>query len=260
MTTDFDAAAAGYDTSFTHAVIGKAQRKRVYKLLADVLQKSAPQKILEVNCGTGEDAIWLAEQGFDVVATDLSEKMIGVAQNKSDMANPVFKTLDINELPKHFQGEKFDLIFSNFGGLNCLSPIRLELFFKNASDLLTPNGRLALIIMPKNTKWEQAYFLAKGDSKNAFRRNKNSAIANVDGQNVLTFYYNPNETAALAHPYFDAVQTNPIGFFLPPSYLEPFFSKHPNLFSILDTFESGVTHLSFLARHADHYFIDLRKR
>ena len=101
MTTDFDAAAAGYDTSFTHAVIGKAQRKRVYELLADVLQKSAPQKILEVNCGTGEDAIWLAEQGFDVVATDLSEKMIGVAQNKSDMANPVFKTLDINELPKH---------------------------------------------------------------------------------------------------------------------------------------------------------------
>jgi ubiquinone/menaquinone biosynthesis C-methylase UbiE len=260
MTTDFDAAATVYDVTFTHSVIGKAQRKYVYGLLSEALKKSQPKKILEINCGTGEDAIWLARQHFDVVATDISEKMIEVARSKSAHGNLIFEQVDINELPRHFKGEKFDLIFSNFGGLNCLPPMGLERFFKNASELLTQNGRLLLVIMPKNTKWEQAYFLAKADFKNVFRRKKTSAIANVDGQNVLTYYYNPKETARLANRHFDLDQINPIGFFVPPSYLEPFFKKHPTLFSVLDAFEPMVKHWSFLAKHADHYFIYFRKR
>ena len=258
--TDFDAAAAGYDASFTHSVIGKAQRKRVYQLLSDVLQKSRPKKILEVNCGTGEDAIWLAQQHLNVVATDISEMMIETAKRKSNGDNPVFVQADINELPQPFKGQQFDLIFSNFGGLNCLSPIRLELFFKNASELLAPNGQLVLVIMPKDTKWEQAYFLAKANFSNVFRRKKNNAIANVDGQSVLTYYYNPKETKVMANDYFNTEKISPIGFFVPPSYLEPIFSKHSKLFGVLDTFESGVTDWSFLARHADHYFMYLRKR
>jgi len=260
MTTDFDAAAAGYDATFTHSVIGKAQRKSVYGLLSDALHESPAQKILEINCGTGEDAIWLAQQGFEVVASDISEAMIGVAKSKSDANNPVFRQADINALSQNFEGEQFDLIFSNFGGLNCVSSVRLELFFKHASELLTENGRLLLVIMPKNTKWEQLYFLAKADFKNVFRRKRNSATANVDGQKVLTYYYNPTETAHLAQRYFAVEKISPIGFFVPPSYLEPFFSKHPTLFSVLDALESAVKNWSFLSKHADHYFINLRKR
>jgi ubiquinone/menaquinone biosynthesis C-methylase UbiE len=260
MTTDFDAAAASYDASFTHAVIGKAQRKRVYERLSEILHKSETKKILEVNCGTGEDAAWLAQQDFEVVATDISEAMIRVAKSKPGNENLVFSQADINDLPRHFENQKFDLIFSNFGGLNCLSLSRLRLFFKNASELLTPGGELVLVIMPRNTKWEQLYFLAKADFSNAFRRKEKSAIANVGGQNVLTYYYNPKEVARLAHDYFDAKKVSPIGFFVPPSYLEPFFGRHPNLFSMLDASESGARHFRFLARHSDHYLIHLRKR
>jgi len=154
----------------------------------------------------------------------------------------------------------FDLIFSNFGGLNCLSPIRLELFFKNASELLSENGQLVLVIMPRDTKWEQSYFLAKADFRNVFRRKKNSVIANVEGQKVLTYYYNPKETQAMACDYFDTDKISPIGFFVPPSYLEPFFSTRSKLFGVLETFESRIKDWSFLAKHSDHYFMYLRKR
>ncbi|MFT3793551.1 class I SAM-dependent methyltransferase [Flavobacterium sp.] len=260
MANDFDKAAKQYDTAFTHSVIGKAQRKRVYALLSEVLKKQNPKKILEINCGTGEDAFWLARQNYEVVATDISEAMIAVAQSKSDTANPVFFQADINDLPHPFSGEQFDLIFSNFGGLNCLSEIRLELFFKNAAELLSENGQLVLVIMPKNTKWEQFYFLAKANFQEAFRRKSHSAIANVDGQSVLTYYHNPSKTAALASGYFDLKTVHPIGFFVPPSYLEPHFSKKQKLVSFLDSCDIALANSGFLARHADHYLINLQKR
>jgi DNA topoisomerase-1 len=41
--------------------------------------------------------------------------------------------------------------------------------------------------MPKNTLWEQLFFIMKLDFKNAFRRRKKNAIANVDGKKVTTY-------------------------------------------------------------------------
>ena len=38
-----------------------------------------PCKTLEMGCGTGIDAIWLASQNFDVTACDISEKAIEMA-------------------------------------------------------------------------------------------------------------------------------------------------------------------------------------
>lgn len=260
MVNDFDIAAGNYDATFTHSVIGKAQRKSVHAFLYELLRQNPSARILEINCGTGEDAQWLARQNFSVIATDISGEMIAVAKSKSVVNNPVFSVADINDLPNVFRGEKFDLIFSNFGGLNCLPAISFGQFFKNASGLLAENGQLALVIMPKNTKWEQLYFLAKADFRNVFRRQKGHAVANVDGQNVMTYYYNPKETAAFANPYFNLGRLRPVGFFVPPSYLEPFFANRPKLVSRLQVFDNAIKNWRFLSRHSDHYFIHFKKR
>ena len=42
--------------------------------------------MLEVGCGTGNDAIWIASQGADVIAVDLSESAIAEARKKADAA------------------------------------------------------------------------------------------------------------------------------------------------------------------------------
>jgi cyclopropane fatty-acyl-phospholipid synthase-like methyltransferase len=178
MNASFDIAAATYDTTFTNTVIGTLQRDMVYEHLSEILKKNQPKNILEINCGTGEDAMWLAKQNHNVTATDISGKMIDVAKAKANLDNLNFKQIDINSLSNPFSGEKYDIIFSNFGGLNCLSKSELEHFFKNATDLLSENGQLILVIMPKNTLWEQFYFLAKANFKAIFRRKKGSVIAN----------------------------------------------------------------------------------
>ncbi|MBC7606247.1 MAG: methyltransferase domain-containing protein [Burkholderiales bacterium] len=260
MSANFDVAAANYDQTFTHTVIGKLQRQHVCGHLAKILRESTPRKVLEINCGTGEDAIWLARQNFEVTATDLSHEMIAVAKKKGDFKDLNFQQADINDLASHFGQKKYDLIFSNFGGLNCLSPMELKMFCKNAAELLSEKGQMVLVIMPENTLWEQFYFLGKANFKDVFRRKKGNIIANVEGQMVNTYYYNPNEIMALADPYFNKIQLNPIGFFVPPSYLEPYFKNKLRLISFLNRLESKVQHQEWLAKYADHYVIIFQKR
>lgn len=260
MKADFDNAALNYDATFTNTVIGRMQRNLVYEHLSMLLKENSPKKILEINCGTGEDAIWLAKQGYCITATDISSKMIEVASGKSKLANVRFLQADINKINTEFEPNSFDLIFSNFGGLNCLSPDELASFLKNAASILTPTGKLALVIMPKNTFWEQMYFAIKMDFKNIFRRKKEYAIAHVDGQKVKTYYYNPKDIVHLANTRFDLCRLKPIGFFIPPSYLESYFKNKHRVISFLNSLEQIIKNVTWLARYSDHYLIVLQKK
>lgn len=256
MIASFDNAAEKYDTNFTHTEIGTLQRNLVYENLQKQLKNVST--ILEINCGTGEDAIWLAQQNFDVTATDISEKMIAVAQSKANLKNLTFKVLDINNINQETQ--KFDLLFSNFGGLNCLTYAELQHFFESAKNIISEKGKINLVIMPKNTIWEQIYFSLKFDFKNAFRRKKEFALANVEGEKVATYYYNPKVIVHLCQATFEIIDVKPIGFFVPPSYLEPFFKNKKVFLKGLNFLENRVKNWSFLSKYADHYIITLQKK
>lgn len=258
MEANFDKAALKYDETFTNTQIGKMQRYLVYHQFKKHL--IGIQNILEINCGTGEDAIWLAQQKFSITATDISEKMIAVAKSKSNYDNITFKVADNKTIQQTFKDQQFDLIFSNFGGLNCLSPEEINIFFKNVTSVLSEKGKMILVIMPKNTLWEQFYFLMKLQFSSIFRRKKEKVIANVDGEKVTTYYYNPKEIVNLSKQYFSIIDTKPIGFLVPPSYLEPFFKNKLWLLKFLNTMEKRLKNWGFLSKYADHYIITLQKR
>src|SRR6266511_3396613 len=44
-------------------------------------------RVLEIGCGTGDEAIALASRGVDVVAIDASREMVGLARSKSERRN-----------------------------------------------------------------------------------------------------------------------------------------------------------------------------
>lgn len=258
MEANFDKAAQSYDKTFTNSSIGKMQRSLVYYELQKQLK--TVQTILEINCGTGKDAFWLAKQNYTVTATDISSKMIEIAKSKGEYKNLNFMVADINSIHKTFEKHHFNLLFSNFGGLNCLSYHELDSFFKNINLLLTEKGKLILVIMPKNTTWEQFYFLIKLQFSSIFRRKKEKIIANVDGEKVITYYYNPKEIVNLAKQNFELIDLKPVGFFIPPSYLEPFFKNKKWLLHCLNKIESRIKNWSFLSKYADHYIITLEKK
>ncbi|HET7841684.1 MAG TPA: methyltransferase domain-containing protein, partial [Terriglobia bacterium] len=76
----FDALAESYDDAFTNTLIGRAQRACVW---GEIDRHFKPaQTILEINCGTGVDALHLAERGVRVVACDASPGMIAAARRR----------------------------------------------------------------------------------------------------------------------------------------------------------------------------------
>ena len=58
LVAPFDGMAADYDRAFTASAVGKLMRSAVQRRL-DVAFKPG-ERVLELNCGTGEDAIYLA--------------------------------------------------------------------------------------------------------------------------------------------------------------------------------------------------------
>jgi SAM-dependent methyltransferase len=260
----FDHAAAAYDHHFTHAHTGKLQRNRVWNYLDKSLPNNKSLRILELNCGTGEDALYLAKKGHQVLATDLSREMIDVATAKTASStfkeNIDYQVLSIEETLS-LAPKKFDIVFSNFGGFNCVPPEALANFLDQLPSLLHNNGRFIAVIMPRFCLQESLYFLLKGQLKTAFRRWSKKAIpANVDGHIQSTWYYAPNAISKALNGSFHTQHLQPIGFFLPASYLEKSVHSKKVLLRMLYTLERWTQDVKLLSAAADHFLIDLKKR
>ncbi len=260
MENNFDVHAENYDQDFTNSIIGKAQRDRVFHFINKQQILKNKLQILEINCGTGYDANYFSKNGHSVLATDISYEMIQVAKQKYKDSNIEFKQLDIKDISTESFTQKFDLIFSNFGGLNCLSPQELKSFLNISDSLLKSKGKMALVIMPKLCIWERFYFILKGEIRKAKRRNTNkSVLANVEGVKVPTWYYNPKEVVSLASNQYKTIAIKPIGLKIPPSYLEPFFKNIKGFLKMLIWAEELFSN-RFWAKYSDHYLIIFEKK
>ncbi len=122
----FDTIAGRYDEAFTSSSIGEAQRAAVWRKLGKTYRPG--DHILEIGCGTGVDACFLAERNIRVAACDSSPQMIDVATHRiqqrglQKLVRPfVMRAEDIMALPAD---ELFDGVFSNFGVLNCVEDLK----------------------------------------------------------------------------------------------------------------------------------------
>jgi SAM-dependent methyltransferase len=82
-------------------------------VLVEVIERGIlkPGRVLEVGCGTGTNALWLASRGFDVLGTDISPRAIARAKAKAEAAGGrvSFRALDF--LAEEIEGAPFDLVF-----------------------------------------------------------------------------------------------------------------------------------------------------
>ncbi len=254
----FDDIAISYDQTFSYSNIGSQLRSLGWKMFEKEIAGNGLH-ILEINCGTGVDALYFASQGHMVTATDASPKMIRVASGKCYLSNPKFVVSSFDDLQLNFRDELFDVIFSNFGGLNCASSDDLEKIFADASSLLKPGGQFIAVVMGSACAWEMAYYLLKRD-KRAFRRARKSGAKTVLGsQTFTTYYHSPNQLKRLSEKFFQSTRLAPLGLILPPTYVEHYFAKRPRTLRLLSKLERKITSFSILSNFADHYMIVLKK-
>jgi SAM-dependent methyltransferase len=259
----FDAAAAGYDEGFSFSQTGMLQRKRVHYFLQKEIAALSGKNILELNCGTGEDAVWMAGQGCTVTATDLSGNMIAVLDKKLVQQPQLPVTAlqcGFDEVAEKLAGSRYDFVLSNFGGLNCISSEALEKLSVQLHSITNDRATVALVIMSKKCWWERFYFMLKGNKKELRRRRQVGPLdVNVNGNSQPVWYYNPAEIEKAFSAAFTKLYTKPVGLFLPPSYMEGYFKKRKGLLKLLNGLEKLFAHFSFLSAYADHYLIVLKR-
>lgn len=263
MAVPFDHIASSYDSTFTQSAIGQLQRKCVWNYLEKISTELSGLEILELNSGTGEDAILFGDKGFNIVATDISEEMLKVTDQKIRQYSLQHKIsshyLDLNSFDETVFNKKFDLVFSNFGGLNCIDPETFKKLLNKLPAVLSPGGRFIAVIMARHCLWETFYFLMKFQFRKAFRRwTKKEVFASLDGMFSKTWYYSPSEIKKWAAPSFKATDCSPVGFTIPPSYLENLFRHRTRLLSLFYGLEKKLNRLKFLSDFSDHYIIDLK--
>lgn len=86
-------------------------------------------KVLEIGCGEGGTAVFLARNGYDVTAFDLSEVGLEKTRRQAELAGVEIKTFKAN-VNDYVPDETFDLVFSS-GTLQYLRPERREPFIRS---------------------------------------------------------------------------------------------------------------------------------
>jgi len=262
MAAPFDHIAT-FDSVFTRSAIGQLQRKQVWSYLEKIMPSLKGLEILELNSGTGDDALLFSEKGFNIVATDISEEMLKVTVQKANqfsMQNKISSHyLDLDSFDETLFDKRFDLVFSNFGGLNCINPESLRKLLHKIPSILAPGGRFVAVVMPRFCLRESIHMLRKFRFKKAFRRmTSKEVIIDLQGTHLKTWYYNPSMIKKWAGSKFKLISTRPVGVLLPPSSLEQNFSNKKGLLFRLHRLEKRLEHLSFLSGMSDNFIIDFQ--
>src|SRR6185312_5771723 len=101
----FNNYSAAYDEHFTNTPIGRLQRRRVHYYIKPLLNNW--KHVLELNCGTGEDADYISRYVKTIDATDLSQRMIEVAKLKCKQPNITFRVCSIQNLQSFAKSKSY---------------------------------------------------------------------------------------------------------------------------------------------------------
>lgn len=250
----FDTLSQTYDVSFTHRQLGIWMRDLVRRKITF----QSGDSVLELGCGTGEDALWMASQGITVTATDASLGMLAQARQKAANASVEWLHLDMNALDESTLNHQFDGVFSNFGAVNCAADRPALARWLAARVRL--GGKLSLVIMNTVCPWEIAYYLFKLKPAEAFRRFKNGLDVRLDEtSSVRVWYPTPRRMIQDFAPHFKHTRTISVGTFLPPTYLDAFVERHLKLFARFEKLDRQFGGMFPLTWLNDHYLIEFER-
>jgi ubiquinone/menaquinone biosynthesis C-methylase UbiE len=261
VATAFSRQAPLFDVLYGRDAIIRYKRSRVRAHILSRLKGG--DTLLELNCGTGEDALYFAERGFRVHATDLSPAMLQVLREKQSIrpagSRVTTEACSFTRLNELSQKGPYDHLFSNFGGLNCTG--ELDRVLQALHPLVKPGGYVTLVIISRFCLWE-FLLLLKGRFRTATRRffSAGGRKAKVEDTDFRCWYYSPRYMRRHMEPAFELVSLEGLCTLVPPSYIEHFGENHPRLLSLLKRWEDALKYRWPWNSIGDYFIITFRKQ
>ncbi len=239
---------------------GHTNLTRMRRQVYDHLSSLAPPDsfLLELNAGTGLDAVEMVRRGYRVQATDIAPGMISQIETKirqRHLAGKLSAQLcSFTELEK-VPHRSFDGVYSNFGGLNCVAD--LTAVTRQLPHLLKPGGFVCWVIMPHICPWELARVFK--DFKVATRRlHRKPIVATVADVQFMTTYYSARQVRLAFDPRFRQVGLVGLSLLTPPADNDTFAQKYPRLFHWLVRLDERLGTVPPFNGWGDFFIITLR--
>lgn len=218
-------------------------------------------RILELNAGTGMDAVELARRGYSIHATDIAPGMLERLQNKvrdQELGRQItVQQCSFTELGK-VEGAPFDAVFSDLGGLNCipdLSPVIEQL-----PKVLRPNGVVIWVLMPPVCLWEMAEIF-RGHPRLAFRRfARNGTRAHLEGLNFTVYYFTPERVRRWFGNDYECLSIEGLSVITPTAESKNFAKRYTRLYQLLSWIDDRLSTRRPWRGWGDFFIISLRYR
>jgi len=212
-------------------------------------------RILELNCGTGTDAVELARRGYQIHATDIAPGMLERLRDKVLKLNLGEKITtqqcSFTELNR-VDGAPFDAVFSDLGGLNCIPD--LSSVIAQLPNVLRPDGLVTWVLMPPVCLWELAEIF-RLHPRLAFRRfARNGTRAHLEGLHFMVYYFTPEKVLDWFGDEFDCLAIEGLSVITPTAESKNFAKRYPRLYRTLSWFDERVA-LRFPWRGWGDFFI-----
>lgn len=256
----FDAIAPGFDLRFGHWLSVAAQRRAVRTALLREFPTGG--HILELGGGTGEDARFLAERGFNMFLTDPSPTMVSVAKAKlAHFGTPVEVAAgeELERFASHYLfagGALFDGALSNFAPLNCV--VDLEPVARGLARLLKPGAVAMLVLFGTLCPGEMITEVLRGRPHLALRRlARCETPARLAKCSFHVVYHRRATLLRTFAQWFVLEKRLGIGITVPPSAAEPWISNHVRLLALMERMDRAVSRP--LAIFGDHVLYQFRR-
>ena len=263
----FDQAARNYDALYQANPMMAWMRRENTALVQDTFAPG--DRLLEIGCGTGDEALALSRAGFRIVATDISAKMVEAARAKVQIGEGdevtwlVLPAGRLADLTGDYGPGAFDGAYASFGALNCepdLAPVAAAL-----ARLVRRGGAVVCSVMNRWCAWEMGWGLLHLHPSQAFRRLGrgwlDAGLASPDGRlAVPTRYYSPGGFGRSFRPHFRVRLVRGLPVLLPPPYLAHLVERRPRLFARAERIERHLRDRLPFRALGDHFLIVLERR
>lgn len=104
----------------------------------------APTTALDLGCGTGDNAIYLAEHGWQVTGVDFVDKALSKARAKAGGRTVQFIKADVTQLRSSGIGDSFDLVIDS-GCLHGMNDEDRDGYVREVTAVTATGGRLLIV-------------------------------------------------------------------------------------------------------------------